>query len=288
MGRLSIPRLGRGVALALALVIAVEQEGEALVVRADSRAHGRAARRSRRTRWCAPDAIWPARRRGSGWMVASASRQRRGEVERQLSRVAGEARRGSAGVTSSCVSRVAPGCHSTSPPSPCRDRTRGDEQMIRQPVEIGQRVRIDALSLRASATAARSARRTTPRARWSAATAADPPGRMKLVSGASAAFIASISSSSRVDLRARRCAAHVVARNRSPRRGDVGAEVEHLVLDRGAASSRELAVVERGDRHADRAIGLVDLADRRPSRGWPWTRATPSTSPALPPSPVRV
>ncbi len=46
-------------ALALGLVIGIEQEGPVLVVEAIAAAGGRAAGRFPRTRWCARDATWP-------------------------------------------------------------------------------------------------------------------------------------------------------------------------------------------------------------------------------------
>ena len=67
------PAPGPRVARAFALVIAVEQEGAALVERAVVRRRDREARRSRRTRWCGRDAIWPATRRER----AGSSRRRR-------------------------------------------------------------------------------------------------------------------------------------------------------------------------------------------------------------------
>ena len=106
------------------LVIAVEEVGEALVERRGSPAHDRAARRSRRTRSCARDAIWRARHRGK----AGSSRRRRDsgaarssvscacEQPRRARPVLGR-KRPATSVLRNRSQRVAPGCHSTSPPS---------------------------------------------------------------------------------------------------------------------------------------------------------------------------
>ena len=48
-------------------------------------------------------------------------------------------------------------------------------------------------------------------------------------------------------------------------RGDVGAEIEHLVLD-AAQADPECAVLKRGDGNADRRVGLIDLTDRGDAR----------------------
>ncbi len=80
---------------------------------------------------------------------------------------------------------------------------------------------------------------------------------MKLVSGSSVAFIASISRFEPLDLAgddAQR------AFDLAGRR-DVGAKVEQLVLDARAAA-RGFAAAERSDGDADRGIGFVDFADR--------------------------
>ena len=130
--------------------------------------------------------------------------------------------------------------------------------MVRQAIEVGEQRAGSAARPRAARPPRARRGGRSARARCSAATAAEPLGRMKLVSGSSVAFIASISSSSRstwlgddaqraFDLAGR---------------GDVGAEVEQLVLDAHAAGQRGLAAGQRGDGHADRGIGLVDLADR--------------------------
>ena len=54
------------------------------------------------------------------------------------------------------------------------------------------------------------------------------------------------------------------------------------------AAGRELGLTQRGDGDADRGIGFVDLADRGHAPRSTWLTRLPSTSPALPPSPVRV
>ena len=110
-----------------------------------------------------------------------------------------------------------------------------------------------------SATAARSARRTMPRARCSADTPADPLGRMKLVERREALVHRVDFALEPLDLR-RDDAQRAVD---LPGRGDIGAEVEQVVLDARAAQSRALAVGQRGDSDADRGIGFVDLADGR-------------------------
>ena len=69
---------GTCVARAFALVIAVEQDKRSARRTADSRAHDRAARRSRRTRSCERGAIWPATRRGT----AGSPRRRRSAARR--------------------------------------------------------------------------------------------------------------------------------------------------------------------------------------------------------------
>ena len=216
-------------------------------------------------------------------MVASASRQRRGEVERQLPR-RGQAA-GEAWLCSSSdraihtplgtitvldlfcfnqVSRVAPGCHSTSPPSVGGQTPRRDEQMVRQAVEIGQRVRVDRLRL-VAARPPRARRGGRRRGRGGAATPpSTPPGRMKLVSGARSAFIASISSSSRSTCRGTMRSA--CSSKSLPRRGDVGAEVEHLVLDLAQADRRGRPSASAAMATPIARIGLVDLADRGHAR----------------------
>ena len=52
----------------------------------------------------------------------------------------------------------------------------------------------------------------------------------------------------------------------SERGGDVGAEVEHLVLDHAQLGTECARRIERGDGAADRTIRFVDLADRDHSR----------------------
>ena len=110
-------------------------------------------------------------------------------------------------------------------------------------------------------------------------TAATPPGRMKLVSGSRSSFIASISpragstwrgdDAQRISLRNPRPAWRGRRRDRTIRSGC------------GASSRASSPLGKRGDGDADRAIGLVDVADRGHARARPWTRAMPSTSPAL-------
>ena len=130
------PALGPRVPLAFALVIAVEQDRRSARRTAGSRARGRAARRSRRTSWCGRGAIWPARRREragsprrrrcSGAARSSVSLRVANSCEARLPWGRGRARvaigaalkRKSESWMSPSLARVAPGCHSTSPPSP--------------------------------------------------------------------------------------------------------------------------------------------------------------------------
>ena len=121
------------------------------------------------------------------------------------------------------------------------------------------------------------------RARCSAATPADPPGRMKLVSGSSVAFIASISRSSRST-----CAGDDAQRAVDlAGRGDVGAEVEQFVLD-----AQQLVARSRRRASAAMATPIAALASSTSPiavmRRLDLLTRLPSTSPALPPSPVRV
>ena len=103
-----------------------------------------------------------------------------------------------------------------------------------------------------TARTARSARRQTARARKSRAARSLPPGRTKLFSSGSVAFASSISCSSRST------ASSVIRRRprlRRERNGEVGAEVEELVLDPVEAA-----------RPADERVELVDVAHRGDAR----------------------
>ncbi len=153
------PALGPRMAVAFALVIRVEQISEALVEQAGSPAHGRAARRSRRTRWCGRGAIWPARRRGR----AGSSRRRRTAArrDRASARASPEAARranrhyrlsGGAGLPQ-YVSSFG-----------LRQHSGQNEQMVGKSIEVDEGERIERHSC-AAVTALRSARRTSVRAR---------------------------------------------------------------------------------------------------------------------------
>ena len=136
---------------------------------------------------------------------------------------------------------MAPGCHSTSPPSLLRKASRKDEQVVGQAVEIGGSERVQRLDVVRARPRARSARRTMVRARWSAATAGRAAGKDEASSGSRFSFIASISCSRRSI-----CAGDDAQRAVDlAGRGDVGAKVEQLVLD-ASASRRDFAVFEQG------------------------------------------
>ena len=165
----------------------------------------------------------------------------------------------------------------------------GDEQQVREPVEVLQRRRADAPRGSASATPARSARRQTVRARCSAAAAGEPPGSTNEVSAAIEPRSARRSrASSRVDLALQRCAAAAArprsapAASRGPRRGRRGRSGCGPGSDRASRRPWSRAAPGRSRRWSRRPRRRLRRADR-PSR--PARRRPAASSRA---SPVRV
>ena len=114
----------------------------------------------------------------------------------------------------------------------------------------------------AAASASRSARRQTARATCSRAASSVPPGRTKLFSSGSSALTRSQSCSSAVDLLLGD--AQPVRRD-AVRDGEVGAEVEQLVLDARRAPAA-LSVEVAGEHEPDLRVELVDRRRRRAIR----------------------
>ena len=160
---------GPGVPRALALVIAVEQIGPALVERRDSRRRDREARTFRRTRSCGRGAIWPATRRGRagsprrhrkaarrgrasacGWRTAFRQAPLGAEFESSRAIARLPATNGRAGIVKSSlyVPQVRSAARRARLPEHVAalglgDAPRTDEQMVRQAVEIREQVRVE-------------------------------------------------------------------------------------------------------------------------------------------------
>ena len=103
-----------------------------------------------------------------------------------------------------------------------REHAREHEQQVGQAVEVPERLRRARRRARASVQARRSARRQMVRARWQAAAAGPPPGRMNSLSGGRRSLKASSACSSASDVRG---LDRAVAGD-----AELAAEVEQLVL----------------------------------------------------------
>ena len=160
------------------------------------------------------------------------------------------------------ASRFAPGTHKHVARAPRIGETRGDEQIVGQPVDISERRRPDRLArgqehdgpLRPAAHRARLMQR---------AAAGEPPGSTKDLSGVSSALRSSMARSS-----ASVCAGVMRSAPVSPvarRHAEIGAEIEQVVLrprqrrvDAGEIGiGRALRVQPR---EAEHAVEFVDLA----------------------------
>ena len=142
-----------------------------------------------------------------------------------------------------------------------RDPTREHEEMIREPVEIGQRQWIE---------------RGRDRDRRALGTPDDCPGKMKLGRAARAGRQDEAAQRLQilvhpvdlalepVDLLGDDAQHHLGRREILAGGGEIGAEIEQFVLDPAEHRRRFSLDMEQGD--ADRAVRLVDVADRGQAR----------------------
>ncbi len=132
-----------------------------------------------------------------------------------------------------------------------------DEQPVRQAVEIGERRRVEPLRRHRAALGAADDRAGEVERRGTGVAAGQDEAGQRRETGVH-----------RVDLRLepRDLCRHDAQRAVDPRgRRNVRAEIEQVVLD-DAQRRRRRPLAERGDGDADRAVRLVDVADRRHAR----------------------